>query len=274
MNRFYNSLLAVAIMLSSTTVLFGQQPQAAQRPNFPQAGQSQGPRMTHEMSEYYTPVPPKVTPGDITSQGYVAPPSDAIILFDGTDLSKWKSTRGGGEAGWEVHDGVVTVVPSTGSIVTKDSFTDFQLHVEWLVPEDVIGEDQSRGNSGVYLQNVYEVQILDSYENTTYVNGQSGSIYKQHAPLVNASRKPGEWNTFDIIYKAPTFTKEGIYRTYPTVMILHNGVVIQNNATILGSTQYVGFPIVTPHGEGPIQLQAHGDKGPQLSFRNIWIREL
>ena len=138
----------------------------------------------------------------------------------------------------------------------------------------ITGESQLRGNSGVFLQGMYEVQILDNYQNETYVNGQAGSIYKQTPPLVNAMNKPGVWNTYDIIYTAPTFKKDGTYRTPPRVTILQNGVLLQNNTLIQGTTPYVGFPDVIEHGAGPIGLQDHGDESAPISFRNIWIREL
>ena len=157
---------------------------------------------------------------------------------------------------------------------TKQKFDSFQLHIEWCVPENITGESQLRGNSGVFLQGLYEVQILDCYNNPTYVNGQTGSIYKQSIPLANAMRKPGEWNVYDIIYNAPTFKKDGSYRTHPTVTVIHNGVVLQNNTTILGTTEWIGFPQVKAHGAGPIILQSHGDPSEPISFRNIWIREL
>jgi len=227
------------------------------------------------MSEYWTPQPKIVTPGKTTNNAVLSAPSDAIVLFDGKDLSQWKSAnKEGGEAKWKVHDGVFTVEKKTGDIVTTREFGDFQLHIEWQVPVNITGENQARGNSGIFLQDKYEVQVLDSYINKTYVNGQAGSIYKQSPPLVNAMRKPGEWNVYDIIYTAPTFTKDGKYRTYPTVTILHNGVLVQNNTIIIGTTEYIGFPKVVPHGKGPIRLQAHGDPSAPISFRNIWIREL
>jgi len=227
------------------------------------------------MSEYWTPQPKIVTPGNATSNAFISPPSDAIVLFDGKDLSQWKSGgREGGEAKWIVHDGVFTVDKKTGDILTKQEFGDFQLHIEWQIPINITGESQTRGNSGIYLQNKYEIQILDSYNSKTYVNGQAASVYKQSPPLVNAMRKPGEWNVYDIIYMAPTFTEDGKYRTYPTVTIIHNGVLVQNNTTIIGTTEYIGFPQVTPHGKGPILLQSHGDPSEPISFRNIWIREL
>lgn len=228
--------------------------------------------MKPAMSEYWQPQPPIVKPGN---QGIhaVSAPSDALVLFDGKDLSKWENMKGEA-AEWTVHDGVFTVNKGTGDIQTKARFNDFQLHLEWRTPEGITGESQSRGNSGVLLQGVYEIQILDNYENETYVNGQTGSVYKQAAPLANAMNPPGEWNVFDIIYTAPTFKKDGTYRTNPQVTVIQNGVLLQNNTTILGTTQYIGFPKVREHGAGPIRLQDHGDPSEPISFRNIWIREL
>ena len=153
-------------------------------------------------------------------------------------------------------------------------FNDFQLHIEWRVPKDIEGSDQLRGNSGIYLQGMYEVQVLDNYNNKTYVNGMAGSIYKQTAPLANAMRKPGEWNVYDIIYTAPTFKADGTYRTRPHVTVIQNGVILQNNTEILGTTEFIGLPRTVKHGAGPILLQVHGDKSQPISFRNIWIRNL
>jgi hypothetical protein len=163
---------------------------------------------------------------------------------------------------------------STGDIRTKAEFKDFQLHLEWSVPVDISGSNQSRGNSGVYIQNLYEIQILDNYGYETYSNGAAGSIYKQAAPLVNPIRKPGEWNSYDIIFTAPTFTKDGQYRTPPTVTVLFNGVLVQNHTLIKGTTEYIGFPRIPNKDKGPILLQSHGDPSEPVSFRNIWIREL
>lgn len=235
----------------------------AQEKEYPQPG-----KMTPNMSEFWTPQPPVVTPG---APFTIPAPSDAVILFDGTNLNAWKSSRSGGEAQWTVKDGAFTVAPRTGDIETKQHFNSFQLHIEWTAPSVVKGESQGRGNSGIFLQGMYEVQILDCYENETYSNGQTGSIYKQTRPLANVMRKPGEWNVYDIIYNAPVFKEDGSYRTAPTVTVIHNGVVLQNHTTILGTTEYIGFPQVTPHGAGPIKLQDHGDL---VNFRNIWIREL
>ncbi len=229
--------------------------------------------MKPKMSEFWLPQPEIVTPGDIVSDEAVPAPSDAVVLFDGKDLSAWKSSREG-EAEWIVSEGVFTVKKGTGDIETKGHFNDFQLHLEWKVPASITGKGQARGNSGVFLQGIYEVQVLDNYGNQTYANGQATSIYKQSAPLVNAMKKPGEWNVYDIIYEAPTFKSDGTYRTYPFVTVIHNGVIVQNHTRINGTTPYIGFPVVEPHGDGPIKLQDHGDPSEAISFRNIWIREL
>ncbi len=198
------------------------------------------------------------------------PPSDAIVLFDGKDLSKW-SGQDGGAARWEVKDGVMTV-NGTGSINTKEEFGDCQLHVEWASPVEVKGEGQGRGNSGVYLQGRYEVQVLDSYNNKTYFHGQAGSIYKQHAPLVNACRKPGEWQTYDIIFHAPRFSDDGKIKTPADVTVLHNGVLVQDHAEIFGTSSHIGAPTYTAHPlKQALQLQDHNNP---VRFRNIWIRPL
>ena len=199
------------------------------------------------------------------------PPSDAIVLFDGEDLSQWKNLKDGGPAKWEVKDGVATV-NGTGHILTKQAFGDCQLHLEWAAPAEVKGQGQGRGNSGVYLQGRYEIQVLDSYENKTYYDGQAAAVYKQHAPLVNACRKPGEWQTYDIIYHAPRFDADGKLSKPATVTLLHNGVLVQDNVEIKGDTGPAGAPKYTTHApKEPLMLQDHGNP---VRFRNIWIREL
>ena len=229
-------------------------------------------RMRAGMSEFWLPQPAIVTPGDIQTN---SAPSDAIVLFDGKDLSAWQSSSTKGAAEWTVNgDGTFTVDKQKGDIQTKQSFENYQLHIEWCIPVNITGESQSRGNSGVFMQGKYEIQVMDSYQNPTYSNGQAGSVYKQSRPLVNAMRKPGEWNVYDIIYQAPVFKEDGTYRIPPTVTVIHNGVVVQNHTTILGTTEYIGFPVVAKHGPGPISLQSHGDPSEPISFRNIWIREL
>ena len=244
----------------------------------------QGPApMKPEMTEYWEPVPKVVDPGPYL--GKVAPPSDAIILFDGKDLSQWKSRKDGSAAKWKVQNGVVTVEKGTGDITTVKKFGDYQLHIEWKIPEDIQGKSQARGNSGVMLQDMsgdldipaywYEIQVLDSYNNPTYVNGQAGSVYKQNPPLVNAMRKPGEWNVYDITYTAPRFNEDGSLFCPARVTVLHNGILVQDNYEIRGHTAYIGRPkYIKAHGKAPITLQDHGDPSKAISFQNIWLREL
>lgn len=206
------------------------------------------------------PEPKVVAPGPVGG-----PPSDAIVLFDGKDLSKWD----GGDK-WEIKDGYA--IPRETGITTRQGFGDCQLHVEWATPSEVSGEGQGRGNSGVYLMGRYEVQILDSYENKTYFDGQAASIYKQHPPLVNACRKPGEWQTYDIIFTAPRFDGAGKLVRPAYVTILQNGVLVQNHFELLGETAYDHAPVYKPHSaKEPIHLQFHGNP---VRFRNIWIREI
>lgn len=219
-----------------------------------------------ELTEVWEPEPPVVTPAEDA-----APPSDAIVLFDGTSLDAWESARDGGPAGWRLEDGVLTVTPGTGDIRTRAAFGDVQLHIEWRTPAEVTGEGQGRGNSGIFLQERYEVQVLDSYGNRTYSNGQAASIYKQHIPMVNASRGPGVWQTYDIFYRAPVFTDRGEVARPAMITVLHNGVLVHHGAEIMGSMAYRGLPSYRPHGELPLMLQDHGNP---VSYRNIWIRRL
>jgi hypothetical protein len=218
-------------------------------------------------------VPKVITPGKPDKAGIVTPPSDAIVLFDGKDLSQFENKRGGGPIRWIIKDGVATIPPKGGDIQTKRNFRDFQLHIEWSAPENENKEGEFKGNSGIYLQGRYEVQVLNSYENKSNPACQAASIYKQKPPLVNVMSKPGEWNIFDIIYTAPTFKEDGTFRTYPVVTVFHNGVVVQNNVTVLGITaaDYQGYASGSTHGDGPILLQDHQS---EVSFRNIWIRKL
>ncbi len=205
------------------------------------------------------PDPPVVDPGPVGG-----PPSDAIVLFDGKDLSKWQ----GGDK-WIVKDGCATAAVT--SIHTKQSFGDCQLHVEWASPEKVEGRSQGRGNSGVYLMDRYEVQILDSYNNHTYADGAVAAVYKQHPPLANACRKPGEWQTYDIIFEAPRFSPQGELVRPAYVTVLHNGVLVQNHFEIKGATSWDQEPKYTAHpAKAPLQLQFHSNP---VRFRNIWIRE-
>ncbi len=210
--------------------------------------------------------PKVITPGNGTSA-----PSDAIVLFDGTSLSQWCGEKGG-QANWKVENKVMTVVKGAGSIYTKQSFGDCQLHIEWRTPKDVKQKGQSRGNSGVIFQRRYELQILDSYNNPTYFDGQAGSIYNQSPPLVNVSLKPGEWQTYDVIFMAPRYSSDGKLEIPPRITAFQNGVLIQNNFIIKGVTMpYVTFDA---YYKDQLQLQDHGDDGNPVSYRNIWIREL
>ncbi|MBZ4191013.1 3-keto-disaccharide hydrolase [Niabella beijingensis] len=221
-----------------------------------------------KITEVWNPEPRIVTPGATSAD----PPSDAVVLFDGSGLSAWERADGSGPATWKVGDKALTVVKGAGAIRTKQSFGDCQLHVEWRAPAEVKGDGQGRGNSGIFLMSNYELQVLDSYKNRTYSNGQAGSIYKQLMPLANASRKPGEWQTYDIIFTAPRFNKDSTVKSQGRITVIHNGVLVQNNAAILGATQYIGIPQNIFHKEKePIILQDHGNP---VSFRNIWIREL
>lgn len=219
-------------------------------------------------TEVWYPVPAKVTPG--ASPG--APPSDAVVLFDGGNLDAWKSARDGSPARWKVVDGELVVAPGTGDIQTRESFGDVQLHLEWQTPRlppDKVNQD--RGNSGVFLQDVYEVQVLDNFESPTYVNGMVGSIYKQFPPLVNATRREGEWQVYDIIFTAPRFGADGALLSPARVTVLHNGVLVQNGVALAGGTTYIGAPSYFPHGELPLRLQDHSH---EVRFRNIWLRRL
>ncbi|MCC5939978.1 MAG: DUF1080 domain-containing protein [Balneolaceae bacterium] len=240
----------------------------------------------HELTEDWTPVDDSVS----TTGYFGQAPSDAIMLFDGSDLSNWEAAPGyfinaeqvpeylealqthHGPAPWKVEDGVMTVVPGSGNIMTKMGFTDFHLHIEWKTPEEIDGEGQGRGNSGVFLQGLYEIQVLDSWQNPTYPNGQAGSIYKQTAPMVNASRPPGEWQSYDIFFEAAYFDDTGKLIKPAYVTVIHNGVLIHHKQKIKGPTTFIGPPKYKPHPRKlPIGLQDHGD---YVSFRNIWIREL
>lgn len=256
------NFLVVATSIAMAAPLLAQQP-ATPKP---------------EDTEVWTPVPKIVTPGSTCT----APPSDAIVLFDGKNLDEWVSAQDHSPAQWVVANGIMTVkkAPGVGNIETKRSFKDYQLHLEWRVPENITGSGQARGNSGLFLASLgpgddgYELQILDSYNNTTYVNGQAASIYKQGIPLVNPNRKPGEWQTYDVVWTAPTFNDDGSLKTPAYVTAFFNGVLVQNHFELKGQTLYIGKPFYKRYDAAPIKLQAHGDKSEPISFRNIWVREL
>lgn len=237
------------------------------------AAETEKPKEPWELSlatEVWEPVPPVV---DVRTSSI---PSDALILFDGKNLSHWQSAEKG-PAKWRLVGDAMEVVPKAGDIKTKESFCDVQLHVEWMTPTKITGDDgkvlesQGRNNSGVFLQERYEVQVLDSYENKTYSNGQAGSIYKQSIPAVNASRKPGEWQTYDIIFTAPKFDTNKKLSKPGYITVLHNGVLVQNHFEIQGATAWIGKPVYDAHGCAPIRLQDHGNP---VRFKNIWVRKI
>jgi len=268
-------LIVLTTLLAICAPLSAQQPVTAAKP---------------EDTEVWEPVPKAVTPGAHDA----APPSDAIVLFDGKNLDEWVSAaavmdkdkeKDKTPAQWSVANGVLTVNKSVGSIETKRPFRNYQLHLEWKIPENITGDGQARGNSGVFLASTgpgdagYELQILDSYNNTTYVNGQAGSIYEQGIPLANPIRKPGEWQTYDVVWTAPVFNGEGpnadgSLKTPAYVTVFFNGVLVQNHFELKGETLYRGQPFYRKFDSAPIKLQAHGDKSEPISFRNIWVREL
>jgi hypothetical protein len=251
------------ILLSVTTAFYARQtvsPPPAAKP---------------EDTEVWQPVPRAVSPGDDCK----TPPSDAIILFDGKHLDEWISAKDKSPAKWIVAGGVLTVNKPAGDIETRRTFRNYQLHIEWKIPENITGSGQARGNSGVFLAAPapdagYELQVLDSYKNSTYVNGQAGSIYKQGIPLVNPSRKPGEWQIYDVVWTAPIFNADSSLRSPAYVTVFFNNVLVQNHFELKGETRYIGQPSYHKYDTAPILLQAHGDPSEPISFRNIWVREL
>ena len=264
-------MLALAFALSALPAALSAQT--------PPAAQPETAKPKPEETEVWTPVPPVVTPSPDQATP-TPPPSDAIVLFDGKNLDEWVNVKGQSPATWLVQDGVMVVHKPSGNIETKRKFTNYQLHLEFRVPAGTTGAGQARGNSGVFLASTgngdagYELQVLDSFENKTYVNGQAASIYKQSPPLVNASRKPGEWNVYDVAWTAPVFNADGSVKAPARVTVFHNGVLVQNNFEVKGGTVYIGQPSYKAHGPSGIKLQSHGDPSPPISFRNIWIREL
>jgi len=220
-------------------------------------------------TEIWEPVPEKVTVND---NGV---PSDAIVLFDGTNLNQWVSVKEEGQpAPWMINgDGSMTVKNESGDIQTTQDFGSVQLHIEWKNPVEPRADDQNRGNSGIFFQKRYEVQVLDNYDNPTYVNGMVASVYKQQIPLVNASNPSGEWQVYDIIFHAPEFNDAGEKTKSGYLTVMHNGVLVQDHVEILGTTEYIGLPKNSAHGKAPIKLQDHNDNSG-VTYRNIWVREL
>lgn len=215
------------------------------------------------------PQPRVVDPGAQKMNG--SPPSDAVVLFDGRTASHWRS-QNGGPAKWKVESGYMEVVRGTGSIHSSESFGDCQLHVEWAAPVPAVGEGQNRGNSGVFLMSKYEVQVLDSYRNKTYPDGQAAAVYGQHPPLVNACLPPGQWQTYDIVFRRPRFASDGRLLAPARLTVLHNEILVQDNVTLTGPTAHKERPPYAAHPDKlPISLQDHGDP---VRYRNIWVREL
>lgn len=225
-----------------------------------------------EIHDRNRPQPPVVTPGTYSTQERAGqPPSDAVMLFDGKDLSGWESLKGG-PAQWKVSKGYFEVAPKTGDIRTKQSFGDCQLHVEWATPSPAHGEDQDRGNSGVFMMSTYEIQVLDNYNNKTYADGTAGAVYGQYPPLANVCRPPGQWSTYDIIWHGPRFDQGGKLLRPATVTVLFNGVLVQDHVTLTGPTGHHQRPPYEPQPEKmPLRLQDHNHT---VRYRNIWIREL
>jgi hypothetical protein len=263
MRLFRLSLLAALI---AATVSAAQQP-ATTPDNKPKP----------EETEIWKPVPPVVTP----AAANFAAPSDAIILFNGKNADEWVKVKDKTPVTWAVKKGTMTVVKDgTGNIETKRRFKNYQLHVEWRIPTNITGTSQARGNSGVFLASTgpgddgYELQVLDNYQNETYVNGMAGSIYKQAIPLANAARKPGEWQSYDVVWTAPTFNEDGSLKTPAYATVFWNGVLVEDHFELKGQTLYIGKPFYKKYDTAPIKLQAHGDKSEPISYRNIWVREL
>jgi len=224
----------------------------------------------HDMNR---PQPKVIEPGTASTPDQPGkPPSDATVLFDGKDLSRWRADKDGGPAGWKVENGYMEVVKGTGGIHTEQGFGDVQLHIEWRTPAPPHGEGQERGNSGVFLMGLYEIQVLDSYENKTYADGQVSAVYGQYPPLVNAARPPGQWQSYDIIFHGPRFGKDGKVLRPARVTVFHNGVLVQDNVELSGPTAHGQRPPYKPQPEKlPLALQDHGHP---VRYRNIWIREL
>ena len=270
--------LATLTGLGATVVAFAADDEAKPAAAAAQAKKGEGytdtpkqPNGKWHVHDPNRPQPKVVTPPKQFSQGADAP-ADAVVLFDGKDLSKWQAGNGG-EAKWKVENGYMEVVPRTGILRTKDQFGDFQLHLEFATPKEVVGKGQGRGNNGVNIFGTYEIQVLDSYQNETYADGGAGSLYGQYPPLVNASKPPGEWQTYDIIFEGPRWDESGKNTRKASVTVLHNGVVIHNKTEAFGATGHRNFGNYDKPGRtrGPIELYEHGNP---VRFRNIWIREV
>jgi hypothetical protein len=259
----FPSLAGALLLLSTATALAAPPTEGKPKP---------------EDTEVWSPEPPVVAPGATVAN---SAPSDAIVLFDGKNLDEWVATKDrNSESGWKVEAGVAIVSKRAGNMETRRTFKSYQLHLEYRIPASIAGSGQARGNSGLFLASTgkgdkgYELQILDCYQNRTYVNGMSGAVYKQFAPLANACRKPGEWQSYDVAWTAPRFNADGSLKAPARLTVLFNGVLIQNDVQLRGETLYIGQPSYTVYDRAPIKLQAHGDASEPISFRNIWVREL
>jgi hypothetical protein len=267
------SMKSIVLTIAVASTLLGTACQTAKKAPEARPGYTDTPMLPSGKWHVHDPnrtVPPIVTPAATFSDGAGAP-SDAIVLFNGSDLSKWKGEKG--PAAWKVDDGYMEVVPKTGYITTKESFGDFQLHLEFAEPTKLTGDSQDRGNSGVFLHGIYEIQVLDCYNNPTYPDGQTAAIYGQSPPLVNACRKPGEWQTYDIVFEGPRFDDNQKLKQPARVTVIHNGLLVQNHQALLGPTGHRILAKYTGHepDRGPIALQDHGNR---VRYRNIWIREI
>ena len=254
-SHFTRALLAGALLTTSIITWNACTAQEGDTPLLPD-----GKWHVHDMKR---PQPPVVTPGEADG-AIVPPPSDAIVLFDGKDLSHWQNDK------WKVEDGAMTV--NGGDNQTKDSFGDMQLHIEWSEPDDVKGDSQGRGNSGIFLMGHYELQVLDSYQHPSYADGEAGAVYGQTPPLANAMRPPGKWQVYDVIWTAPRFKEDKTLESPAYITVLHNGVVVQNHTALIGATVHKQLAKYEWHeATGPIRLQDHGNP---VHFRNIWVRPL
>jgi hypothetical protein len=264
------SAVAVAVAALALDARAWQEPQAKRKLGYTDTPMLPGGKW--RVHDGTRPQPKVVTAGtSSTPDAPGRPPSDAVVLFDGKDLSRWHGDRGK-PSGWKVEDGAMVAVPKAGSVISNDEFGDCQLHVEWASPDPPKGIDQGRGNSGVLIFGRYEIQVLDSFDSLTYPDGQAAAIYGQYPPLVNACRKPGEWQTYDIIFTAPRFKADGSVETPAHVTLLHNGVLVHNHTPLIGAMAFRKVGQYTPHGrKGPIMLQDHGNP---VRFRNIWVREI
>jgi 3-keto-disaccharide hydrolase len=235
----------------------------------PSGGQTVSKWTIHDRSR---PLPPVITPGETSTQDHPGqPPSDAIVLFNGKDLSNWESVKGG-EAKWKVGDGYFEVASGTGDIQTKQGYGDCQLHVEWATPNPPRGKDQDRGNSGVFLHGLYEIQVLDSYQSVTYADGEAAAVYGQFPPLVNACRPPGQWQTYDIVFHGARFDAAGVLLRRATVTVIQNEVLVQDHVKMMGPTAHMHRPPYEAAAEKlPLGLQDHNHP---VRYRNLWLREI